>query len=124
MTNALERLGKDGLSPLSEPLGATVEVCWQRLEPRRTQYKTYEIKFLKEKKKRKSEPWSKRKQIIFVRSWPKRICITSTTMTYLERMRGAFTAAPTREEPVNHIPHAAPTTDNPRPKATPKLAYP
>ena len=39
-------------------------------------------------------------------------------------MRGALTAAPTREAPVSQMPHAAPTTDNPKPKAIPKLAYP
>ena len=39
-------------------------------------------------------------------------------------MRGALTAAPTSEEPVNQIPQAAPTMDKPRPKATPKLANP
>lgn len=43
---------------------------------------------------------------------------------FLLRMRGAFTAAPTNEEPVNQIPQAAPTIDNPRPNATPKLAKP
>ena len=43
---------------------------------------------------------------------------------FLDRIRGALTAAPTNEEPVNHIPHAAPITDNPKPKATPKLANP
>jgi hypothetical protein len=43
---------------------------------------------------------------------------------FLDRIRGALTAAPTREDPVNQIPHAAPTTDKPRAKATPKLAYP
>jgi hypothetical protein len=42
----------------------------------------------------------------------------------LERIRGAFTAAPTKDEPVNHIPHAAPITDNPKPNATPKFANP
>ena len=39
-------------------------------------------------------------------------------------MSGAFTAAPTKEDPVNQIPHAAPTIDKPRPNATPKLANP
>ena len=43
---------------------------------------------------------------------------------FLDRIRGALTAAPTKEEPVNHIPHAAPITDNPKPNATPKLANP
>ena len=43
---------------------------------------------------------------------------------FLLRMRGALTAAPTNEDPVNQIPHAAPTIDKPRPKATPKLAKP
>lgn len=45
-------------------------------------------------------------------------------MRFLLRIRGAFTAAPTRLDPVNQIPQAAPTTDKPSPKATPKLAYP
>ena len=43
---------------------------------------------------------------------------------FLLRIRGAFTAAPTRLDPVSQIPHAAPTTDSPSPKATPKLAKP
>ena len=43
-------------------------------------------------------------------------------MRFFDRMRGAFTAAPTRLLPVNHIPHAAPTTLSPKPKAMPKLA--
>lgn len=43
---------------------------------------------------------------------------------FFDRIRGAFTAAPTKEDPVNQIPQAAPTIDKPRPKATPKLAYP
>jgi hypothetical protein len=43
---------------------------------------------------------------------------------FLDRIRGALTAAPTRELPVNQIPQAAPTTESPRPNATPKLAYP
>jgi hypothetical protein len=37
---------------------------------------------------------------------------------------GALTAAPTKELPVNQMPHAAPITLKPKPKATPKLAYP
>ena len=43
---------------------------------------------------------------------------------FLERMRGALTAAPTSELPVSQIPQAAPTTESPKPKATPKLAKP
>jgi hypothetical protein len=54
--------------------------------------------------------------------------IDITTRTYLIkfllRIRGAFTAAPTNDDPVNQMPHAAPTIDRPKPKATPKLAYP
>ena len=38
-------------------------------------------------------------------------------------MRGAFTAAPTRLDPVIQIPHAAPTTEKPRPIAIPQLAH-
>ena len=45
-------------------------------------------------------------------------------MRFFERMRGALTAAPTNDDPVNQMPHAAPTMLNPKPKATPKLAYP
>jgi hypothetical protein len=45
-------------------------------------------------------------------------------MRFLDRMRGALTAAPTKELPVNQMPQAAPTTLNPNPKATPKLAKP
>lgn len=47
-----------------------------------------------------------------------------TLIKFLDRMRGAFTPPPTMEQPVNHIPHAAPTTLNPKPNATPKLAHP
>jgi hypothetical protein len=43
---------------------------------------------------------------------------------FFDRIRGAFTAAPTNEDPVNQIPHAAPTMERPNPKATPKLAKP
>ena len=43
---------------------------------------------------------------------------------FLLRILGAFTAAPTKEEPVNQMPHAAPTMESPKPKATPKLAKP
>jgi hypothetical protein len=43
---------------------------------------------------------------------------------FLLRIRGAFTAAPTRELPVSQIPQAAPTTEKPKPKAIPKLAHP
>ncbi len=43
---------------------------------------------------------------------------------FLLRIRGALTAAPTRELPVSQIPHAAPTTEKPNPKAIPKLANP
>ena len=34
---------------------------------------------------------------------------------FFERILGAFTAPPTRLEPVSHIPHAAPTTEKPNP---------
>jgi hypothetical protein len=43
---------------------------------------------------------------------------------FLLRIRGALTAAPTRELPVSQIPQAAPTTEKPNPKAIPKLAHP
>jgi hypothetical protein len=39
-------------------------------------------------------------------------------------IRGALTAAPTKELPVNQMPQAAPTTLSPNAKATPILAYP
>lgn len=42
---------------------------------------------------------------------------------FLLRIRGALTAAPTRELPVSQMPQAAPTTEKPNPKAIPKLAY-
>lgn len=58
--NALEVLGKGEMRPLSELLGAAVELCGQRLKPRRTQYKTYEIKFLKEKKKKEIKSHGRR----------------------------------------------------------------
>lgn len=45
-------------------------------------------------------------------------------MRFLDRMRGALTAAPTSDDPVNQMPHAAPTMDKPSPNATPKDAYP
>lgn len=43
---------------------------------------------------------------------------------FLDRIRGALTAAPTSELPVKKIPQAAPTMENPSPNATPKEAYP
>lgn len=45
-----------------------------------------------------------------------------TLTRFLERIRGAFTEAPTSEEPVNQIPHAAPITEKPKPIAIPQLA--
>lgn len=50
--------------------------------------------------------------------------IKTYEIKFLDLIRGALTAAPTRELPVNQIPHAAPTIDKPKPNATPKLAYP
>lgn len=50
--------------------------------------------------------------------------VMTNLIKFLERIRGAFTAAPTKELPVSQIPHAAPTTEKPNPKAIPKLAYP
>jgi hypothetical protein len=41
---------------------------------------------------------------------------------FLDRILGALTDAPTRELPVSQMPQAAPTTESPKPKATPKLA--
>lgn len=41
---------------------------------------------------------------------------------FFERMRGDFTAAPNKLEPVSKIPHAAPTIENPIEAATPILA--
>jgi len=35
-----------------------------------------------------------------------------------------LTAAPTKEDPVNQMPQAAPTTERPKPNATPKFAKP
>ena len=56
------------------------------------------------------------------------VIITEERSAYLIKflllMRGAFTAAPTRLDPVSQMPHAAPTTESPKPKAMPKLAYP
>ena len=43
---------------------------------------------------------------------------------FLLRIRGALTAAPTRELPVSQMPQAAPTTEKPKPKAIPKFAHP
>lgn len=43
---------------------------------------------------------------------------------FLLRIRGALTEAPTKDDPVSQMPHAAPTTERPRANATPKLAYP
>jgi hypothetical protein len=43
---------------------------------------------------------------------------------FLLRIRGALTAAPTNDDPVNQMPQAAPTTDKPKPKAIPKFAQP
>ena len=54
------------------------------------------------------------------------IAVASQKMTltrFFERIRGAFTAAPTRLDPVIQIPHAAPTTENPRPIAIPQFAH-
>jgi hypothetical protein len=51
-----------------------------------------------------------------------RIYVNSYLIKFLLRILGALTAAPTRLEPVSQIPQAAPTTDNPRPNAMPKLA--
>ena len=46
-----------------------------------------------------------------------------TLTRFFERILGAFTAAPTRLDPVSQIPHAAPTTENPKPIAIPQLAH-
>mmetsp|Transcript_9903 Transcript_9903/g.28162 ORF Transcript_9903/g.28162 Transcript_9903/m.28162 type:complete len:84 (-) Transcript_9903:56-307(-) len=43
---------------------------------------------------------------------------------FFDLIRGDLTAAPTSELPVKKIPQAAPTTDNPRPNATPNEANP
>jgi hypothetical protein len=56
--------------------------------------------------------------------WMCKLLFCPYLIKFFDRIRGAFTAAPTREEPVNHIPHAAPMTDKPKPNATPKLANP
>ena len=53
------------------------------------------------------------------------MAVASQKMTltkFFDRILGALTAAPTKEEPVNQIPQAAPTTENPRPMAIPQLA--
>jgi hypothetical protein len=50
--------------------------------------------------------------------------VLSYLIKFLLRILGALTAAPTKEDPVNQMPQAAPTTLKPKPKATPKLAYP
>jgi len=53
------------------------------------------------------------------------IAVASQKMTltkFFERIRGAFTAAPTKLDPVSHIPQAAPTTENPSPIAIPQFA--
>ena len=57
---------------------------------------------------------------------PSQYCkdVESYLIKFLLLILGALTAAPTSEDPVNQIPHAAPTTDNPKPNAMPKLAYP
>ena len=47
-----------------------------------------------------------------------------TLIKFLLRILGALTAAPTKLAPVSQIPQAAPTTESPKPKAIPKLAYP
>ena len=44
-------------------------------------------------------------------------------MWFLERMRGARTAAPRSEEPVMKIPHAAPSTDRPIASPAPMNAH-
>lgn len=55
----------------------------------------------------------------------KLVSITITHLIkFLLRIRGALTAAPTKDDPVNQMPQAAPTTLKPNPKATPKLAHP
>jgi hypothetical protein len=54
------------------------------------------------------------------------MAVASQKMTdtkFFERMRGAFTAAPTSEAPVSQIPHAAPTTEKPKPMAIPQFAH-
>ena len=44
-------------------------------------------------------------------------------MRFLERMRGARTAAPSSEEPVMKIPHAAPRTERPMARPAPTKAH-
>jgi hypothetical protein len=54
------------------------------------------------------------------------IAVASQKMTltrFLDLILGALTAAPTKLDQVNHIPHAAPTTENPKPIAMPQLAH-
>ena len=54
------------------------------------------------------------------------IAVASQNITltrFLDRILGAFTAAPTKLDPVSQIPHAAPTTENPSPIAIPQFAH-
>lgn len=45
-----------------------------------------------------------------------------TLTKFLDLILGALTAAPTKLDPVNQIPQAAPTTENPNPIAIPQFA--
>ncbi len=45
-----------------------------------------------------------------------------TLTRFFDRIRGALTAAPTKLEPVNQIPQAAPITEKPKPIAIPQFA--
>ena len=45
-----------------------------------------------------------------------------TLTKFFEWILGALTAAPIRELPVNQMPHAAPTTEKPKPTAIPMFA--
>ncbi len=45
-----------------------------------------------------------------------------TLTKFFERILGALIAAPTKDDPVNQIPQAAPTTENPKPIAIPQFA--
>ena len=54
------------------------------------------------------------------------IAVASQKMTltkFFERILGDLIAAPTRLDPVSHIPHAAPTTENPSPIAMPQFSH-
>eukprot|EP00601_Ochromonadales_sp_CCMP2298_P035786 CAMPEP_0173362966 /NCGR_PEP_ID=MMETSP1144-20121109/22122_1 /TAXON_ID=483371 /ORGANISM="non described non described, Strain CCMP2298" /LENGTH=81 /DNA_ID=CAMNT_0014312861 /DNA_START=457 /DNA_END=702 /DNA_ORIENTATION=+ len=46
-----------------------------------------------------------------------------TLTRFFDLILGAFTAAPTKLDPVNQMPHAAPTTEKPRPMAMPQFAH-